>query len=168
MIKITTLTAALLLSISPAFAQTTPTSPATGATPEPAVPPSPPVSPNPPQTENDTGNPGGADKMGNNGQDDQDGRNGDDRMAGQYGMRYHRGMYDRDWMRWHQGMGQMGDMGQMGGMGGGSMKTTHFELRLGSVNLQVDCGDEPMKACIDASKPLIDAAIAQGRMSSTP
>ncbi|WP_188410838.1 hypothetical protein [Agaricicola taiwanensis] len=46
-----------------------------------------------------------------------------------------------------------------------------FALRLGpGIGLRIRCGDEPVKACVDAAVPLIDrmAEVAKGTTSSPP
>ena len=79
--------------------------------------------------------------------DDQTADNGpqDDQQEGGWFNRKHHGG------RHHGGRG-------MGGPGGGMMMGKGFGLMLGnSQGLRINCGDEPMKQCIEASQPLIDA-----------
>jgi hypothetical protein len=64
------------------------------------------------------------------------------------------------WFNWkHRGHGHHGGKGPGGrGMGGPMMMGKGFGLMLGNgQGLRINCGDEPMKQCIEASQPLIDA-----------
>jgi opacity protein-like surface antigen len=59
--------------------------------------------------------------------------------------------------RKHHGGRHHGGRG-MGGPGGRMMMAKGFGLMLGNgQGLRINCGDEPMKQCIEASQPLIDA-----------
>jgi opacity protein-like surface antigen len=79
----------------------------------------------------------------------------DDQSAGN-------GKQDGGWFNWkHRGHrmhgGGMGGRG-MGGPHGSMMMGKGFGLMLGNgQGLRINCGDEPMKQCIEASQPLIDA-----------
>ncbi|MDE2447007.1 MAG: hypothetical protein KGO94_12590 [Alphaproteobacteria bacterium] len=57
------------------------------------------------------------------------------------------------------GMGGPGGPGMMGGRGGpGMMQGKGFGLMLGNgQGLRINCGNEPMKQCIEAAQPLFDA-----------
>ena len=67
------------------------------------------------------------------------------------------GQQEGGWFNWkHRGGRHHG--GGMGGPGGGMMMGKGFGLMLGNgQGLRINCGDEPMKQCIEASQPLIDA-----------
>jgi opacity protein-like surface antigen len=59
--------------------------------------------------------------------------------------------------RKHRGHRMHGGRG-MGGLHGGMMMGKGFALMLGNgQGLRINCGDEPMKQCIESSQPLIDA-----------
>ena len=68
------------------------------------------------------------------------------------------GQQDGGWFNWkHRGGRHHGGRG-MGGPGGGMMMGKGFGLMLGNgQGLRINCGDEPMKQCVDAAQPLIDA-----------
>jgi hypothetical protein len=66
------------------------------------------------------------------------------------------------WGHKHHRHGMMGDNGPDGRMGmgpqGGMMLGKGFHIALGNgQRLDINCGDEPMKQCIDSAQPLIDA-----------
>jgi opacity protein-like surface antigen len=77
----------------------------------------------------------------------------DDQSAGN-------GKQDGGWFNWnHRGHRMHGGNGRgMGGPHGGMMMGKGFGLMLGNgQGLRINCGDEPMKQCIESSQPLIDA-----------
>ena len=77
------------------------------------------------------------------------------------------------WFNWkHRGHRHHGGDGPdgrgMGGPGGGPMMGKGFGLMLANgQGLRINCGDEPMKQCIDAAQPLIDA-LNKANSSQTP
>ena len=74
----------------------------------------------------------------------------DDQMAAGQGQDDQPGWFHHG--RRHHGKGRIG------GPGGGMMMGKGFGLMLGNgQGLRINCGDEPMKQCIEAAQPLIDA-----------
>lgn len=63
------------------------------------------------------------------------------------------------WFNWkHRGHRHHGGNGPEGRDMGGPMMGKGFGLMLANgQGLRINCGDEPMKQCIDAAQPLIDA-----------